>query len=286
MWLKWSFNLGNGFVKAAVLPAFREGEESLLFPCIKSRAGNFAHHGPHCRPRSLPLSLCRQDTLQKHSVVQRLLSWMLASSVTWAIVLHECFLWEQAIGGNPGGSWRRPRAWPCLPTQARLTECFEEVLSVGRRSEKTHHCERLSGFPHTRVSVPWHGVWLLLSQECALWLVTQIVGLLVLPESESPCIPGGAWLCMFPRAEVMLVLLFGGAHGGKQGGGLESRHQKGHLRGACPPGHVLGQLTGLPLTFHSIPVHRSTILCTFNVDSAYLKASLGNYRIRNHESAV
>lgn len=51
----------------------------------------------------------------------------------------------------------------------------------------------------------------------------------VLCESESPCVPAGACLCVFPRAEVMLVLLLGGARGGKQGGGLESRHQKGYL---------------------------------------------------------
>lgn len=90
----------------------------------------------------------------------------------------------------------------------------------------------------------------------------------VLCESESPCVPCGACLCVFPRTEVMLVLLLGGPRGGKQGGGLESRHQKGHLWGTRLLGRVVGQLTGLPLTFHSIPVHHSGILCTFNVDSA------------------
>lgn len=186
----------------------------------------------------------------------------MSNSPSWVFSLRTSNRWQ------PQRQLKEALGLAVSAHRSEAHECFEEVLSVGRRSEKTHHCERLSGFPHTRVSVPWHGVWLLLSQECALWLVTRIVGPLVLPESESPCVPSGAWLCMFPRAEVMLVLLFGGAHGGKQGGGLESRHQKGHLRGARPPGHVLGQLTGLPLTFHSIPVHCSTILCTFNVDNA------------------
>ena len=79
-------------------------------------------------------------------------------------------------GGNPGGSWRRPQAWQSLPAQARLTEFFEGVLSVAQASEKTHHCEWPSGFPHTPVSVPWRGVWLPLPREHALWGQTEECG--------------------------------------------------------------------------------------------------------------
>lgn len=43
----------------------------------------------------------------------------------------------------------------------------------------------------------------------------------VLPEWERPCVPGGAWLCVFARAEVMQELLLGGARGEKRGGRLE-----------------------------------------------------------------
>ena len=124
----------------------------------------------------------------------------------------------------------------------RLTECFERVLLVARGSEKTHQCERPSGRPHTPVSVPWRGVCVAAFAQRACF-VRAAAGLwdpAVLPESERPCVPGGAWSCLFPRAEALPELLLGGARGEKQGGGLDSRPPRGaplrkeHVRlGAC-----------------------------------------------------
>lgn len=146
-WLKWSLDFGNDLFKAAVFHILPGGKESLLFPCFKPRAGNSAQRSLHCRHREWPMSLCGQDALPERSLVWRLF-WMWALYLALVIVLHECFLWEQVGEINPRGSWRGSKAQPSLPAHGRLTECFEEVVSVGRESEKTQHCKRLSGFLH------------------------------------------------------------------------------------------------------------------------------------------
>lgn len=105
------------------------------------------------------------------------------------------------------------------------------MLLVARGSEKTHQCERPSGLRHTPVSVPWRGVCVaaFAPRACFVGAATGLWDPAVLPEAERPCVPGGAWLCVFPRAEATPELLPGGARGEKQGGGLDSRPRKGHL---------------------------------------------------------